>query len=72
MSLMKDRAHRMARRLPCGTVSVNGFPEGDVTMPFGGDRRSGSLARDKGTEAMDQYLQTKTTRIASAAPRGAA
>ena len=55
-----DRALHLARRLPCGTVSVNKFTEGDVKTPFGGYRRSGSLARDNGTEAMDQYLQTKT------------
>ena len=50
----------MARALPCGTVSVNEFSEGDVKTPFGGYKRSGSLARDNGAEAMDQYLQTKT------------
>lgn len=54
------KAFHFARRLACGTVSVNGFSEGDVKTPFGGYRRSGSLARDKGLEAMDQYLQTKT------------
>jgi len=60
-----DRALYMARRLPCGTVSVNGFSEGDVKTPFGGFKRSGSLARDNGTEALDQYLQTKTIWISS-------
>lgn len=65
-----DRALWMARRLPCGTVSVNGFSEGDVTTPFGGYKQSGSLARDNGTEAMDQYLQTKTIWIATAPPKG--
>jgi len=55
-----DRAIHMARRLPCGTVAINGFTEGDVKTPFGGYRRSGSLARDNGSEAMDQYTQTKT------------
>ena len=55
-----DKAIYMARNLPCGTVSVNGFSEGDIKTPFGGYKRSGSLARDNGTEAMDQYLQTKT------------
>lgn len=49
-----------ARRLACGTVAINGFTEGDIKTPFGGYKRSGSLARDKGTEAMDQYLQAKT------------
>lgn len=55
-----DRALHLARRLPCGTVSVNGFSEGDIKTPFGGYKQSGSLSRDNGTEAMEQYLQTKT------------
>lgn len=55
-----DRAIHMARALPCGTVSVNGFSEGDIKTPFGGYKQSGSLARDNGTEALEQYLQTKT------------
>jgi acyl-CoA reductase-like NAD-dependent aldehyde dehydrogenase len=55
-----DKAFHLAKRLPCGTVAINGFTEGNVTTPFGGYRRSGSLARDNGTEALDQYLQTKT------------
>ena len=61
-----DRAPHMARSLPCGTVSVNGFSEGDIKTPFGGYKQSGSLARDNGTEALDQYLQTKTIWIQSA------
>jgi aldehyde dehydrogenase (NAD+)/gamma-glutamyl-gamma-aminobutyraldehyde dehydrogenase len=63
-----DRALYMARRLPCGTVSVNGFSEGDIKTPFGGYKRSGSLARDNGLEAMEQYLQTKTIWICQRAP----
>jgi aldehyde dehydrogenase (NAD+)/gamma-glutamyl-gamma-aminobutyraldehyde dehydrogenase len=55
-----DKAMHFARRLPCGTVSVNCFSEGDVKTPFGGYKQSGSLARDNGVEAMDQYVQTKT------------
>ena len=55
-----DQALYMARSLPCGTVSVNGFSEGDIKTPFGGYKQSGSLARDNGTEAIEQYLQTKT------------
>ncbi len=55
-----DKAFHLAKRLPCGTVAINGFTEGNVTTPFGGYKRSGSMARDNGTEAMDQYLQTKT------------
>ena len=59
-----DRALHFARRLPCGTVSINRFSEGDVKTPFGGYKRSGSLARDNGTEAIQQYVQTKTIWIA--------
>jgi aldehyde dehydrogenase (NAD+)/gamma-glutamyl-gamma-aminobutyraldehyde dehydrogenase len=55
-----SKAFKVARALPCGTVSVNAFSEGDVKTPFGGYKRSGSLARDNGAEAMDQYTQTKT------------
>ncbi|MEM6656606.1 MAG: aldehyde dehydrogenase [Pseudomonadota bacterium] len=55
-----DQAIHMARSLPCGTVSVNGYSEGDIKTPFGGYKQSGSLARDNGTEALEQYLQTKT------------
>ena len=60
-----DRAISMARKLPCGTVSVNGFSEGDIKTPFGGYKQSGSLARDNGTEALEQYLQNKTIWIAT-------
>ncbi|GAB5376244.1 MAG: aldehyde dehydrogenase [Acuticoccus sp.] len=63
-----DKAIHLARRLPCGTVAVNGFTEGNVTTPFGGYKRSGSLARDNGAEALDQYVQTKTIWINVAIP----
>ena len=55
-----DRAFKFARGLPCGTVGVNAYSDGDIKTPYGGYKQSGSLARDKGTEALDQYLQTKT------------
>jgi len=55
-----DRAFYMAKNLPCGTIAINGFSEGDIKTPFGGYKQSGSLSRDNGTEALDQYLQTKT------------
>jgi len=58
-----DRALHFARRLPAGTISINRFTEGDIKTPFGGFKRSGSQARDNGTEALDQYLQTKTVWI---------
>ena len=55
-----DKAIHIARNLPCGTVAINGFTEGDIKTPFGGYKQSGSLSRDNGTEAIEQYLQTKT------------
>ena len=55
-----DRAFHLAKNLPCGTVSVNTFSEGDIKTPFGGYKQSGSLSRDQGTEALNSFLQTKT------------
>lgn len=60
-----DRALHFARQLPCGVVGINGFTEGDVKTPFGGYKRSGSLSRDKGVEALQQYVQTKTVWVRS-------
>ena len=57
----------LKRNLPCGTISINSFSEGDIKTPFGGYKRSGSLARDNGTEALQQYVQTKTVWIAGSA-----
>ena len=54
------RAQRVARAIQAGTVSVNGFSEGDITTPFGGYKQSGFGGRDNGLEALDQYQQVKT------------
>jgi len=56
------RAHRMSRRLRAGTVWVNCYEEGDMTVPFGGVKLSGA-ARDKSRHALDQYTDLKTTWI---------
>ncbi len=53
------RAQRVARQIRAGTVSINGFSEGDLTVPFGGYKESGFGGRDKGLEAFEQYTQTK-------------
>jgi len=55
-----NKAFHLAKSLLCGTVSINTFSEGDIKVPFGGYKQSGSLSRDQGTEALNQYLQTKT------------
>jgi len=56
-------AHRLAKGIRAGTVSVNCFSEGDFAMPFGGFRESGFGGRDKGIAAHDQYLETKSVWI---------
>ncbi|MGP4972516.1 aldehyde dehydrogenase [Psychrobacter alimentarius] len=54
------RAYRVASSIRAGTVSINGFSEGDITTPFGGYKQSGFGGRDNGLEALAQYTQTKT------------
>lgn len=54
------KAHRYARELKAGTVSVNCFSEGDNSTPFGGYKLSGFGGKDKGRESHEQYLETKT------------
>ncbi|MGP5100115.1 aldehyde dehydrogenase [Psychrobacter celer] len=54
------RAYRVASAIKAGTVSINGFSEGDITTPFGGYKQSGFGGRDNGLEALEQYTQTKT------------
>lgn len=54
------RAHRVSRAIKAGTVSVNCFSEGDQSTPFGGHKESGFGGQDKGLEAFDQYVSTKT------------
>jgi gamma-glutamyl-gamma-aminobutyraldehyde dehydrogenase len=57
-SLLK--AHRYARELQAGTVSVNCYSEGDITTPFGGYKLSGFGGRDNSFMAHDQYTELKT------------
>ena len=55
-----SRAHRTARRLRAGTVSVNTVDALDVTTPFGGFGQSGS-GRDLSLHALQNYTALKTT-----------
>jgi gamma-glutamyl-gamma-aminobutyraldehyde dehydrogenase len=55
-----SRAHRVARSIRAGTVSVNCFSEGDATTPFGGFKQSGFVGRDKSIFAHYQYTELKT------------
>ena len=56
-------AHRVSRRLRAGTVWVNCYEEGDMTVPFGGYKQSGN-GRDKSVHALEKYTELKTTWIA--------
>lgn len=54
------RAHRLAQRIVAGQVYINAFGAGGgVEYPFGGFKASG-YGREKGHEALDQYVGTKT------------
>ncbi|WP_335738787.1 aldehyde dehydrogenase [Rheinheimera metallidurans] len=53
------RTMRVARKIKAGTVSINGFSEGDISTPFGGFKQSGFGGKDNGLEAFSQYIQTK-------------
>ncbi|WP_456280907.1 aldehyde dehydrogenase [Cupriavidus sp. JZ107] len=56
------RAHRVSRQLRAGLVWVNCYMDGDITVPFGGVKQSGS-GRDKSLHALDKYTDLKTTWI---------
>ncbi|MEQ6292172.1 aldehyde dehydrogenase [Vogesella sp. GCM10023246] len=55
-----SRAHRVARRLRAGTVSVNTVDALDPGIPFGGYKQSG-FGRDLSLHAIDKFTQLKTT-----------
>eukprot|EP00924_Labyrinthula_sp_SR-Ha-C_P006553 snap_masked-scaffold_38-processed-gene-1.47-mRNA-1 protein AED:0.26 eAED:0.26 QI:83/1/1/1/0.5/0.33/3/107/486 len=50
---------KLAKGLEAGTVWVNTYDEFDACAPFGGYKQSGH-GRDKGKEALNNYLETKT------------
>jgi acyl-CoA reductase-like NAD-dependent aldehyde dehydrogenase len=55
-------AHNVGRQLRAGSVYVNCWGEGDISMPFGGYKESG-FGRDKSLHALDGYLEFKSTYI---------
>lgn len=57
-----NQAHRVARKLNAGTVSVNTVDALDVTVPFGGNQQSG-FGRDLSLHAFDKFTKLKTTWI---------
>ena len=57
-----SKVHRLARQIRAGTVWVNCYEEGDLTVPFGGFKMSGN-GRDKSRHALEKYTELKTTYI---------
>ena len=55
-------AHRVARELRAGSVWINCYDSGDMTMPFGGYKQSGN-GRDKSLHALEKYMELKATWI---------
>jgi aldehyde dehydrogenase (NAD+) len=54
------RQMRVARKMRCGQVFVNGYGAGGgIELPFGGVRKSGH-GREKGIEALREFSQAKT------------
>jgi acyl-CoA reductase-like NAD-dependent aldehyde dehydrogenase len=58
-----SKAVRGSRALRAGTVFVNNWDGGDMTMPFGGYKQSGN-GRDKSLHAIEKYTELKSTWIA--------
>lgn len=52
------RARRIARKLQAGTVWINTYKQQSISTPFGGYKESG-LGREKGTQGIRIYMQTK-------------
>ena len=57
-----DRATHAARQLRAGQVFVNEWYAGGVETPFGGYGKSG-YGREKGREALWNYVQTKNVAV---------
>ena len=57
-----DRAMRMARDVGTGQIFINEWYAGGVETPFGGYKQSG-YGREKGREALMNYVQTKNIGI---------
>jgi aldehyde dehydrogenase (NAD+) len=64
-----DRALTVSRAIRAGTVWVNTYRSSSPAAPFGGFKRSG-LGRERGKEALLDYLQTKNVMIALGAATG--
>ncbi len=57
------RAHRVARRIDSGVISINSHSSVHVEAPFGGFKQSG-MGRDLGLAAMEGYTELKNIYLA--------
>ena len=58
-----NKAIKASRKIRAGTVYINNYEEGvDSTIPLGGYKQSG-IGRDNGYQALENYLQVKSTWI---------
>ncbi len=57
-----SRAHKMARALKAGVVTINTRDIGGIEVPFGGYKQSG-FGRDRSLHALEKYTQLKSTYI---------
>jgi gamma-glutamyl-gamma-aminobutyraldehyde dehydrogenase/4-guanidinobutyraldehyde dehydrogenase/NAD-dependent aldehyde dehydrogenase len=57
-----SKAHKVARALRAGTVTVNTIDGGGMEVPFGGYKQSG-FGREKSLHGLEKYTQLKTTYI---------
>ena len=57
-----NTAHKVAAAVRVGTMGINNYFGGDITVPFGGFKQSGN-GRDKSLHAFDDYTELKTTWI---------
>ena len=58
-----NKAIKASREIRAGTVYINNYEEGvDSTIPLGGYKQSG-IGRDNGAQALENYLQVKSTWI---------
>ena len=60
------RAMRMSKALRAGMVWVNTYRAYSFMVPIGGMKQSG-LGRESGIEAINEYLETKSVMISTAA-----
>jgi acyl-CoA reductase-like NAD-dependent aldehyde dehydrogenase len=57
-----SKAHRLARALKAGVVTINTRDIGGIEVPFGGYKQSG-FGRDRSLHALEKYTQLKSTYI---------